>query len=457
MISILEFQRRSETGPVMEVNDFDMLVGKRMREIVKKHGITYNPEELVVDDETADKVFQAAVEYLSTVGLYNVSTFRQIQFTKEEIEEIARDYRENRRQQVFGTGKEEILIEPRTGQDSRPPLAMVGGTGPIQEDWHIAFTRNLAQEPTNRGMGFSGGIKSVGGIEPKAGTVSELYCALWEQEALLEALRQAGREGMHLGVLATVFTFGGVAAVMQNGLRNKHNTQLGIHLMAEQKLDYSRLLTAYFCEQNDMQPWTSATAIIGGLTGGPAGTAVGLLGNLMGQLSFGHGNLGSLFTSHLGGHGGTREACWVYSAAARAAERNIHVPIGGTAGANHFFRGTRVTLYQQIASMITNTASGMAYLWAVGTTGLETRVAVDAMQGIAGMPRDKVNALLNTIMVKIDEAKQGLTPSERYRELPEFYDLKTVKPLPEFLATVKQATEELADMGVPYSSGLVLD
>ena len=385
MISILEFQRRSETGPVMEVNDFDMVVASTMKKLVKKYGIMYNPEELVVNDETADKVFQAAVEYVSTVGLYNVSTFRQILFSKEEVEDIARDYRENQRTQVFGQGKEEILIRYRTSLESQPPVAMVGSTGPVEEDWFIPWFQNLAQEPANHGMGCCGGIKSIGGIEPKAGTVSELYLGLWEQEALLEALRRAGREGMHLGVLATVFTFGGVAAVMQNGLRNKHNTQLGIHLMAEQKLDYSRLLTAYFCEQNGMQPWTSATAIIGGLTGGPAGTAVGLLGNLLGQLAFGHGTVGSLFTGHLGGHGGTREACWVYSAAARAAERNIHVPIGGTAGANHFLRGTPVTLYQQMASMITNTASGMAYLWAVGISGLETRIAVDAMQGIGGV------------------------------------------------------------------------
>ncbi|MCL5734230.1 MAG: monomethylamine:corrinoid methyltransferase [Actinobacteria bacterium] len=457
MISILEFQRRSETGPVMEVNDFDMLVGKRMREIVKKYGITYNPEELVVDDETADKVFQAAVEYMSTVGLYNVSTFRQIQFTKEEIEEIARDYRENHRTQVFGTGKEEILIKPRTSQDTWAPIAMVGSTGPIQQDWHIPFTQLLAQEPTNHGLGCSGCGVSVDGIEPKAGTVTELHCALWEQEALLEGLRRAGREGMHLGVLATVFTFGGVAAVMQNGLRNKYNTQLGIHLMAEQKLDYSRLLTAYFCEQNGMQPWTSATAIIGGLTGSPAGTAVGLLGNLIGQLAFGHGNLGSLFTSHLGGNSGTREACWVYSAAGRAVERHIQVPLGGTASANHYYRGTRVCFYQQLASMTALTASGLAYLWSVGATGLETRVCVNAMQGISGMPRDKVNTLLNTILAKVDEVMPEETRTERYRELPEFYDLKTLKPKPEFLATVKQATEDLADMGVPYSSELVID
>jgi hypothetical protein len=457
MISILEFQRRSETGPVMEVNDFDMMVGKRMRELVKKYGITYNPEELVVDDETADKVFRAAVEYMSTVGLYNVSTFRQIQFTEAEVEEIARDYRENHRTQVFGQGKEEILIEYRTGQDTRPPIAMVGSTGPIKQEWHVAFTQQLAQEPTNHGLGCSGGIKSVDGIEPKAGTVTELHCALWEQEALLEGLRRAGREGMHLGVLATVFTFGGVAAVLQNGLRHQRNTQLGIHLMAEQKLDYSRLLTAYFCEQNGFQPWTSATAIIGGLTGGPAGTAVGLLGNLLGQLAFGHGNLGSLFTSHLGGNSGTREACWVYSAAGRAVERNIHVPLGGTASANHYYRGTRVCFYQQIASMIALTASGLSYLWSVGATGLETRVAVDALQGIAGMPRDKVNVLLNTILAKVDEVLPEETRTERYRELPEFYDLKTVKPLPWFLDAVKQSTADLASMGVPYSSGLVID
>ncbi|MBI3978570.1 MAG: monomethylamine:corrinoid methyltransferase [Chloroflexi bacterium] len=457
MIPILDFQRRSLTGPVMKNDEFDLALTRKVRQLVKTYEIKYNPEELIVDDATADAVFQAAVELLADVGLYHIDTFRVIQFTKEEVEAIARDYREHQRKQVFGRGKEEICVEYRTGQESRIPILLGGATGDIEEDWFIPFVQSMAEDETTRGMGVSGGILSVGGVVPKSGTLTEVYCGLWEQRALLEALRRAGRTGMHLGVLSTVFTFGGVLSVLKSGLREPHNTQLGIHIMPEQKIDWSRLLTAYFAEQNGFVPWTSAMSVIGGLCGGPAGTAIGLLANLLGQLAYGHGTLGSMVATHLEGHGGTREALWVYSAAARAAERNVHLPTGGIASANHFYRGTVPMLCQAAASTISATCSGVAYIWGGTGTPLSLRLVDEVMRGAAGMNRERANALINAIMAKTDEALPRETPSVRYKLFPEFYDLETVKPKPEHVAVCNQAAEDLARLGVPYSSRLVIN
>lgn len=454
MIPIIDFQRRSLNGPVMKSDEFDLALAGKMRQIVKKYAITYNSEELIVDDATADKVYQAAVEFLTEVGLYQVDTYRQIQFTREEVESVAKDYRDNQRQQTFGRGKEEFCIRYRTSQDSRIPIMMMGGTGVIAEDWLIPYVQSFAQEEKNRGMGFAGGVSAVGGIVPKSGTLSELYCGLWEQKALMEALRRAGRDGMHLGVLSTVFTFGGVAAVVRSGLREPHNTQLGIHIMPEQKIDWTRLLTAYFAEQNGFQPWTSAVSIIGGLCGSPAGTAIGLLSNLLAQLTYGHGNVGSLVTSHLNGTGGSRQALWVYSAAARAAERNIRVPIGGIASCNNFLRGTVVVPYQMAASTIVSTCSGIAYIWAGGGQALDIRLIDEVMRGAAGMQRQRANAMVNAIMTRLDEALPRETPTAQYTEFPELYDTKTIKPKPEYADSFNKAMEEMARLGVPLSSKL---
>ncbi|MBI3976998.1 MAG: monomethylamine:corrinoid methyltransferase [Chloroflexi bacterium] len=457
MIPILDFQRRSVTGPVMKNDEFDLAIVRKMRQLVKTYPIKYNLEELIVDDATADAVFHAAVELLADVGLYHIDTFRVVQFTREEVEAIARDYRENQRKQVFGRGKEEICIKYRTGEDSRIPVLMAGGTGTVQENWHIPYFQSLAQEETNRGMGVSGGIAAVGGVVPKSGTITEVHCGLWEQRALLEALRRAGRTGMHLGVLCTVFTFGGVLAVLKSGLRDQSNTQLGIHIMPEQKIDWTRLLTAYFAEQNGFVPWTSAMSTIGGLCGGPEGAAVGLMANMLGQLAYGHGTVGSFFTSHLDGEGGTREAMWTYSAAARAAERNLRIPTGGVASANQYYRGTAAWLYQQAASTIVTTCSGVAYLWGGGGNGLGVRVLGDVMRGAAGMKRERANALVNAIMAKVDEAVPREPKVSYYKQFPEFYDPKTVKPKPEFVAVCSQAVEGLARLGVPFSSRLVIN
>ncbi len=65
MIPIMEFQERSLKGPVMKSDDFDLGFAMKVRELVSKYDIQYNPEELIIDDATADAIFQAGVELLA--------------------------------------------------------------------------------------------------------------------------------------------------------------------------------------------------------------------------------------------------------------------------------------------------------------------------------------------------------------------------------------------------------
>jgi len=74
MIPIIEFQQRSLTGPVMKADEFDLEFSMKVRELVAKYDIRYNPEEIVVDDVTADHIFQAGVELLAEIGIYHVDT-----------------------------------------------------------------------------------------------------------------------------------------------------------------------------------------------------------------------------------------------------------------------------------------------------------------------------------------------------------------------------------------------
>ena len=131
MIPIMEFQERSLKGPVMKSTQFDLAFAKKVRELVGTYEIKYNPDELIVDDKTADAVFQAGVELLADVGLYHLDTQRVIQFSEEEIREVAKEYRENPPRQVFGQGEDEITVEYRTSDDKRPPILAGGAPGSI--------------------------------------------------------------------------------------------------------------------------------------------------------------------------------------------------------------------------------------------------------------------------------------------------------------------------------------
>ncbi|MBM3132545.1 MAG: monomethylamine:corrinoid methyltransferase [Chloroflexi bacterium] len=448
MIPIIDFQRRSLTGPVMKSDEFDLDFSARVRELAAKYDIKYNPEELIVDDATADAVFKAGVELLADIGLYHMETERVIKFTKEEIEAIAREYREKPGKHTFGRGKDQVTVEYRTSTDRRPPVLYSGAAGVAEEDWFVPMIQSFAQEPSIKAMGICPGLAKLGSIEPKAGTLSEIHVGLWEQAHIKEALRRAGRPDMHCGLLATVSTPAGIMAMIGPGLREAHNVQIGVHIIPEQKIDWSRLILSQFCQERGIQPWQSAMSLIGGLCRNPGETAITMVANLLGQLSYAHGQLCSLFTNHIDGRWSTRPAFWAYSAAARASERNIKVAIGGIAVSAIEAWKTQDQIMQAAASAIVNTASAFTYCWIAGISGFEARLIGEVMDVSAGMERQKANALVKRIMDKVEKTlPAGPAPQPNF---PETYDLKTLRPWPAYEAAMLRGKEELARLGVPY-------
>lgn len=447
MIPIMEFQERSLKGPVMKSTQFDLAFAKKVRELVGKYEIVYNPDELIVDDKTADAVFHAGMELLEGVGLYHLDTQRVIQFSAEEIRQVAGAYRENPPKQVFGQGQDEITVEFRLSDDKRPPLLAGGPAGSIDEAWFEPYVQSFAQEETNKALGIAGGITGVGGLEPKAGTLSEVYCGLWECRKLLEVIRRVGRPGMHLGLLCTVSTVGATLACVGPGLREPHNTQIGIHIVPEQKLDWTRLLLAQFCQERGITPWTSCMSMVGALCRDGAEAAIGLVANLLGQLSYGHGTVSSLFSNHLDGRWADAETQWAFSGAARASERNIRVPIAGVCGGMERVWRTEAAMYQAAAMAVSNTASGFCYAWIAGHSGLETRLVGEILRAVAGMERGKANELLRSILeVKEQKLKETAGP----RHFADAYDLKTVQPKAALVADYDRVKENLAKLGVPF-------
>jgi methylamine--corrinoid protein Co-methyltransferase len=448
MIPIMEFQERSLKGPVMKGTQFDLAFAKKVRELVAKYELKYEPEELIVGDNTADGVFQAAVELLADVGLYHLDTQRVIQFSADEIREVAKGYRDHPPQQVFGQGADEITVEYRTSEDPRPPILAGGAPGSIGEDWFEAYIQSFVQEETNKAMGIAGGIAAVGGVEPKAGTLSEVYCGLWECKKLLEIIERAGRPGMHLGLLCTVSTVGGTMACIGPDLRGPHNTQIGIHIVPEQKLDWTRLLLAQFCQERGITPWTSSMSMVGALCRDGAEAAIGLVANLLGQLSYGHGTLSSLFSNHLDGRWADAETQWAFSGAARASERNLRVPIAGVCGGMEQVWRTEAAMYQAAAMAVSNTASGFCYAWVAGHSGLEARMVGEILHAVAGMERAKANELLKAIL---EVADRRVKETSGPRPFPEAYDLRTVEPTSALLADYERVKENLTKLGVPFS------
>ena len=234
MISILDFQDRALNGPVMKADDFDLELSMKIRELVDRYSIKYNPQGLVPNDSTADAIFNAAVDLLAEVGLYHLSTQRVIKYTRDEIMAFVNERKENPGKAVFGKGPDEMTIEYRTVDDPRPPTLYTGVGGAITEAEFYPMVTAFAREKRIEGLGMSGGIVKVGDVEPKVGTPSEVYCGLWEQEQLEKALKDVGRPDMNLGLLCTVSSVGAIMHCMSAGFRGPHNTQIGVHIIPEQ-------------------------------------------------------------------------------------------------------------------------------------------------------------------------------------------------------------------------------
>lgn len=456
MIPISDFQRRSLTGPVMKEQEFDMAFARGVRNVVKRYPvIKFDPEQLIVDNEIADAVFEAGIDLLVEVGLYNRDTNRVIQFTRDEVIQIAKDLWEGPREVSFGKGNYEAALIYRTHDDPRPPTIWMGSAGMLSsEELYIPYMQSFIQEELCQGCSGPAMLASYQGVENKAGTPGEVYCNLAEIRMTQEAARRAGKPDIYIGQTSATSPGGLMSLCFPGGLE-RYNTTIALHLMPEQKLDWSRLVLALACEERGLIPWTSAISLIGALCRGPEESAATLIANLLGQFAYSHGRQALISASTLDGATSSKEVFWTYSAAARAAERHLGFPVGGSAqsisGA-----GTKIGFYEKAAQTIVSVASGAGWHWYAGcrlgrgnnpTTGLEARLVAEVAHAVSGMKSDEANELIKKIHACYAD---HLNPAPEGKTFGELYDIQKVQPLPEYLDLYKQVKEELARLGVPF-------
>src|SRR3972149_3087383 len=85
MIEFYEVLERSRNGPKMAEKEFNLALFKRTSELTKKYGIKYAPEDPVPTEEMADSLYDAAIELVCGMGMYDVDTNRCIRFGEDEV------------------------------------------------------------------------------------------------------------------------------------------------------------------------------------------------------------------------------------------------------------------------------------------------------------------------------------------------------------------------------------
>lgn len=462
MLTFIDFQKRSQEGPLTTASDFDLMLSKKAREIVKRYNLRkLDMQNIMVDDETADAVFNAAVDFLSEVGVFNTDTQRIIQWSKEEVLELAADYKNNPRIFTLGANADAVTVKPRTSTSKEPPVLLPAG-GPVFKQEHLEpMLKTYCKESCVQGFTKAGGLPMVDGIPATKGMPGETYCTLKEVDEQTRILTEAGRPDIFRGNVATATTLAPVLASMGEGRYVPSNFMFGIHIMPEQKLDWDRLNTAYTLQRLNVMPWSSAMSMVGGLAGGPGGAAMCCVANLLAQLSYGRGPWCSVGLNNMQGSSKTRDALKAYSLALRAVERNVGVTTGVPC-----VDSAKASCYEEaivagVAIAVVCTASGMGIDWFAGSSPLTARIHAEVNKNIAGMEPEQINVILNNLLAKVDEIAAAKGPDAVVpfpaQLFPAIYNMETLEPQPYYLAAAKNAVEMLKECGVPVTDALVLD
>lgn len=454
LLDIMEFQGRSETGEVLEkTSKFDIKWSRTLRALAAKYEVVYTPESTVISDKIADGVFNAAVELLATCGIYHMNTMRVIALTEQEIRDTADHYNSNPHVSKFGQGADRIEYTYRKQFEKKLPILAGGPCGVIGEDWFDPYVRSFVKEPTNKAMGITGGIENVHGHSAKAGTLSEMYAAGWECSQIQRICREEGRPGMHQGLLCTASSAAASFACIDDHDENKRstwNTQIGIHIIPEMKIDWNAFQMAKFCQERKIEPWTSCVSLTGAICRDGAETAIGIVCNALGQLAYGHGGMTQMFANHLDGTWSDQETQWAVAAATRASERHIKVPIASVcAGMEQHWRQYS-GFWQAQAMTISNTINGMGYVWIGGHSGLETRLVGEVMQATLEIQDPKeADILMNKVFAKRnEETAKHIASGVGPRNFVDAYDCEKCEPKQGLIDDYNRVKEELRAMGL---------
>lgn len=450
----MEIVERSHTGTRVSKDDWDFeYIVLKVRDLVEKYDLSWDKDVITPDDsELVDRLFKAGRELIISTGVYNLSTGKIIHLSEEEIDEALAN---TPTELVMGEGKDACKLYARDIEDDRRPLVWAGNPGvPTPEFLFLPTVKSWMQEPVVD-MITCGSLIDVDGFKVRSREVTEMLAVKRELQYLRQGLKQVGRPG--LGMLAgesSVSEIGDLSAVGPEYLRPCDS-----HLVAmfnELMIDNDNMLRAANSIEYGMRNASLATAMVGGLGGDAPGAAVVQVASLLAA------NIVCLADYHLChpihiNHvaTSTRGCMWLQSTVCQAFARNapsiIVCDIYPKSGAL-----TKELLYEVAANAIAITVSG-GHLEGVGSadgnlpngTGLEARLMGEVGRAVTKQKLTRVQA--NEMVIKLIDkyehvfSMEGGNPGKRFDEA---YDMKTIKPVDEWLNMYVEVKEELKDIGL---------
>lgn len=453
MLNYLEILDRANTGPYLAEENWDLeKVAMTTKRLVKKYKLEWNKEDLVTDDASlSEAIFNAGYELAATLGSYSRTTERVIEISQDEIDMGIRNMPQN---VVMGEGKDVRNLYARRLNDERAPLFFGGSPGtPIPERFFQANVMSYMQEPLID-LATCGTLVEVDGREVRTGNPIEIVSTRRELQYMRQGLKRVGRAGMGmLAAQSSVSELGDLAAAHPDYLR-PCDSHL-VPMLNELKMDHRNISRAVNSLEYGMVNASLPCVIVGGLGGGPAGSAVVnvasyLIANITCLADY-H-ILHPIHMRHIATS--TRDVLWVINATAQAFARHaptiIVADIYPKSGA-----GTKELLYETAANAIVNSVSG-CHLEGCGSadgnapncSGLEARLMAEVALAVHHMKMGlkDANEFILKLLPKYEHVfTQDGNPGKPFDEV---YDLQKVQPMDFWQKMYEEVKTELKEMGL---------
>ena len=451
---LLDILDRVESGPIVEESKWDMLmVPGEIRKAQKEFDIDFKRlgETLVPDDDDlADRIYAAGRAVAERLGAFCVTTSRQVRFSGQEIDAaLAMAPTEV----TYGERPDLHTERKRKIEDTQHMTIKGGGVGTVlPEDIYLEVHQSYAQESLVDTM-INCTLESIYGRDIRSRSAWEILSGWHEYELTKAARVRAGRPGMAVGCVENaVSELSEISATSYGGFSRYdwHH----IAMISEFKTDYGSLSKLTHLIRTGSIIHSFYNTIYGGTVGGSEGVAIAIVtGMIMLQMMY-MTNTHSVSPAHpFYGNDTTPEILRSISVAHQGLARNsrlmtdmVLTPVNGP--------GTKELLYEVAAMTVMGAASGTCAM--IGprsnagvhngnVSGLEARFMAEVGHAAAGMPRKQADEMVTWLVGKY---KDTLDKRPIGKHFTEVYDMKTVKPKPEWLNMYEEVKDELRARGL---------
>jgi methylamine--corrinoid protein Co-methyltransferase len=454
MIPFIEVIDRSLTGPYCLQEEFDLNVFvPKLREVTRKYKIKFDPEiPIPWDDDMADRVFQAAVEFYTQIGTYCIDTERIIKFSESEILE---GLKTAPLEPTFGEGRDCKRLLPRKPESEIPPWCFLGAAGaPVSsEEIFSKVLQGYASIPLVDSI-TTPTLTTINGRQIRAASPLEVLACMRSSLLSREVLSIAGRPGLPLmNSIATSVTDTAKIAGSQFGLRSSDGWLIGS--IAEMKVNFQRLNEVAFVLSLGGRVCAESGPLLGGYCGGAEGVAIANVAYHLHCILVLRGSCQVTFPLHYQTVcTSSRDLLWVVSVSSQAISRNSHFAfftIPNTASGP-----VEEMCFYETAAIVTSLVVSGSSLEALGvyknaTVDLQTpqgpEFASEIAHAVPGMGRKEANDIVKRLLSIYENRIHHPPVGKRYQES---YDVKTGRPFDDTTRLYQRMKREMVSFGFKF-------